>query len=322
MARPAGGGPTDPDSSPAAWGPVAIVQILLLLAMVGTVTTRFWQDHIWFGVALALGTVVVWVPEMRLRRARIWWFAYVAGTFIYTLLRAVADDTGIPIRTTYVIDFERFLFLGSDPVVALQRQFFSPPSLDAVDWLAVLTHWSFFIAPHALAVAVFIYRRDLFPRYALMVLATLYLALLLFFMIPTAPPWLAGATGALPADGTFRIMQSAGRSIDPATYDALYESLGEPNSVAAMPSLHLGLTFAMFLWARAHHPRLALPLLVYVLIMGLALVYLAEHYVLDLIVGAACALVGHLFAERVAQRWGRQLAPIAASSQASEPSAP
>ncbi|HET7738382.1 MAG TPA: phosphatase PAP2 family protein [Tepidiformaceae bacterium] len=299
-----------------------MAQVLLLLAMVGTVTTRTWQDHTWFGAALALATVAVWAPEMRWRRARIWWFAYVAGTFIYTLLRALADETGIPVRTAYVIDFERVLFLGSDPVVSLQRRFFEPPSLDVVDWLAVLTHWSFFIAPHALGVAVFIYRRDLFPRYAVMVLATLYLALLLFFAIPTAPPWLAGATGDLPADGTFRIMQFAGRSIDPATYDSLYESLGEPNSVAAMPSLHLGLTFAMFLWARAHHPRLALPMLGYVIIMGLALVYLAEHYVLDLVVGGACALGGHVFAERFAHRWGRQLAPLSSAPPASEPSVP
>lgn len=292
-----------------AWGPLAILQAALLLAMVLTVTTQVWQTHPWSGVVLAAVTVVAWLPEFRLRRARIWWFAYVAGTFAYTLLRAVADDTGIPIQTSYVIDFERLVFAGGDPVVWLQRRFFEAPDLGAIDWLAVLTHWSFFVAPHALGIAVFVYRRDLFPRYVTMVLVTLYLALILFFLVPTAPPWLAGAMGELPRDGTFRIMQFAGRTIDPEAYDSLYESLGEPNSVAAMPSLHLGLTFAMYLWVRRHHPRFARPLLVYTGIMGLALVYLAEHYVLDLAVGAACAFVGHAVAERYGKRWGSAWRP-------------
>jgi membrane-associated phospholipid phosphatase len=65
------------------------------------------------------------------------------------------------------------------------------------------------------------------------------------------------------------------------------------NLVAAIPSLHAGLTAAVaaFLWTRV--ARKWRPLLVaYVLVMAFTLVYTAEHYVVDILLGwcwhAAC----------------------------------
>ena len=64
------------------------------------------------------------------------------------------------------------------------------------------------------------------------------------------------------------------------------------NLVAAVPSLHAGLTLAIaaFLWNRVH--RGWRPLLVaYVLVMAFTLVYTAEHYVIDILLGWALAAV-------------------------------
>jgi membrane-associated phospholipid phosphatase len=64
------------------------------------------------------------------------------------------------------------------------------------------------------------------------------------------------------------------------------------NLVAAIPSLHAGLTAGVtaFLWNRVH--RNWRPLLVaYPLIMAFTLVYSAEHYVIDILLGWALAAV-------------------------------
>ena len=47
--------------------------------MAATVATRLWQDHYWFGFLLVGATLAAWAPEVRLRRERVWWFAYVVG---------------------------------------------------------------------------------------------------------------------------------------------------------------------------------------------------------------------------------------------------
>lgn len=286
----------------------------MLGLMVVTIVTGSWVDRAWPGLVICAVTVALWSPEFSRRPARLWVFFYVGGTFFYTLLRALADETAVPIRTGYVIGFDRALFFGQTPGTWLQDRLFDPSGIGFLEWGAVLTHWSFFVAPHALGVYLFLFRRDLFPRYCGLMLVVLYLALALFFIVPTTPPWLAGLQGELPLDGSYRILEFAGRSVDPEAYNSLYSSLGEPNSVAAMPSLHLGLTFAMYLFARRHLARLGTLLLGYSLLMGVALVYLAEHYVADLLGGAACAVAAFLLVEWVARPRASLTAPAPADS--------
>ena len=64
------------------------------------------------------------------------------------------------------------------------------------------------------------------------------------------------------------------------------------NLVAAVPSLHAGLTAAVaaFLWTRVQ--RKWRPVLVaYVVVMAFTLVYTAEHYVVDILLGWLLAAV-------------------------------
>jgi hypothetical protein len=271
-----------------------VLETALLLAMTLSVVTQTWQDRMWLGFLLAGVTFAAWTPELFRARVRRWWFAYVAGIFAYTLLRALADETFIPIQTDYVIEVDQALFFGTHPVTRLQDQFFSRSAVDAIDFFGVLVHWSFFVAPHAMAIGIFLWRRPLFGHYTAVVVGTMYLGLILFFLVPTTPPWLAGLQGDLAE--AYRVMDYVGAKLNGDAYQDVYASLGEPNSVAAMPSIHMGVTFAMYLWSREHARRYRWPLLAYTGVMGLALVYLAEHYVFDLVGGILCALAAYLLA--------------------------
>jgi membrane-associated phospholipid phosphatase len=87
------------------------------------------------------------------------------------------------------------------------------------------------------------------------------------------------------------------------------------NLVAAIPSLHAGLTLAIaaFLWNRVH--RGWRPWLVaYVLVMAFTLVYTAEHYVVDILLGWALAAVVIAVTDRFQSR-RRALTPNKAEDQ-------
>ena len=278
-----------------------MAQTATLLAMAASVATRTWQDHIWFGFALVGVTLLVWAPELSARRQRVWWFVYVAGIFVYTLLRALADETSIPVRTEYVISLDGSL-PGMSPVRWLQDLRVDHHFPAAIDYAAIAVHWSFFIAPHAAAVAIFWFRRTLFASYVALLVLVMWIGLALFFLLPTVPPWLAGEHGELP--GVTRVMDSTirerlGSSED--TYDDFYAALGEPNSVAAMPSIHMGVTVAMFLWALRYARRWAWPLLAYCFVMALSLAYLGEHYLADETAGVLVAIVAWAVVRRT--RW-------------------
>lgn len=72
----------------------------------------------------------------------------------------------------------------------------------------------------------------------------------------------------------------------------------EPNPIAAMPSIHFAATALIIFPARHAGRALYYAAIVYTLLMGIALVYLGEHYVLDLLVGGAMVLVSWALAGR------------------------
>jgi membrane-associated phospholipid phosphatase len=112
-----------------------------------------------------------------------------------------------------------------------------------------------------------------------------------FALFPAAPPWLASREGELEA--TTRLIGPITGHIPfiQVSFEGLYERGSEySNPVAAVPSLHAAYTllFVLFLWRSA---RWARPLLAaYPPAMAFALVYTAEHYVVDILLGWAYTL--------------------------------
>jgi hypothetical protein len=62
-----------------------------------------------------------------------------------------------------------------------------------------------------------------------------------------------------------------------------------PNQVAAFPSLHAGFPFLAFLFARRAFGRIGWSMLAYSACVWFAIVYLADHYVVDILGGLAYA---------------------------------
>lgn len=261
--------------------------VVLMAALAYDVISGRWVGAAGLHVALGLVAVVLWLPAARRVRHLHLGLLYIFGLFVYTVLRSFADQTAIPVRAAYVIDIERTLFLGHAPTQWLQAQLFNPARLRLLDWLTVQIHWSYFAVPHVAAAAVWVWRRDLFPRFVALVLGTFYAGLVLYFLLPTVPPWLAADRGLLP--GVTRVMDFVGGQVDPDSYHRLYDALGVPNAVAAMPSLHMAVTFVLFLFARQLNRWLGRALLVYAVVMGFSLVYMGEHYATDVLVGMLMA---------------------------------
>jgi hypothetical protein len=99
---------------------------------------------------------------------------------------------------------------------------------------------------------------------------------------------MAGQAGDLPH--VFRIVSEISGGVSPEGYQRAYEIAG-PNDVAAMPSLHMAVTFIIaFMAWRLHRVAGALALF-YAGSMAFVLVYLGEHYVTDLLAGLLMAVV-------------------------------
>lgn len=244
------------------------------------------------------------------------WAFYLVAFIVFAQVRTLTDETGISTQFAYVIDAEKALFFGTVPTVWLQDQFYSFGNIRVLDSLTIMVYITYFIFPHITIFAVWKFRRKDFPVYAAGVIGVVYTGLLVSLLLPTAPPWLAGQTGDLPH--VFRIIEDLSNEVTPASYQTAYEAIG-PNDVAAMPSLHTAIpaVIAMIAWTRARR-SLAVAAWCYVAAMGFSLVYLGEHYVVDVIAGIAAAAVVML----VITAWLRRRTPGRVEGSPNEPPAP
>jgi membrane-associated phospholipid phosphatase len=95
------------------------------------------------------------------------------------------------------------------------------------------------------------------------------------------------------------------------------------NNIAAMPSLHAAypMLICLFFWKDAR-TRLRVLLALYVLAMAFAVVYGAEHFVIDVFVGWAYAAVTFVVGSRLLDRWEARRARRSARAGDTGPAAP
>jgi len=216
----------------------------------------------------------------------------------YDTVRAQAPDLITRAIVRPQLRFDEDLFGGTAPTVQLQRWLDVQPDRvhwwDYVAWLAYLSH---FVV--TFAVAAFLYRanRARFKRLATLILTVSVAGFVTYFIIPAVPPWLASRQGALPH--TTRVVHDIWSNLDLPTVAKVFNGDSRvANPVAALPSLHAAWPFMLllFLWPVLRRGRWLL--LGYNAVMVFVLVYGAEHYVSDI-------LLGWLYATVVFVAWSR-----------------
>lgn len=265
------------------------ITIGVVLIVAATLTNRSY-----LGWGLFVTFAIVLVPLGRIRSFALSFVPYAAVWFIFTALRSLADETALA-RTLnlHVARFERWLFGGELPTITLQDAFYDSTTIQLHDYFLTGIHWSYFIIPHFVAVRA--WQRDpaLFRHYLSAMTLLLGVGLGIYFLIPSNPPWLAGESFDSPAAATvIRIMEPVGESLGGGLYQASYKVVGESNPIAAMPSIHMAITFLLVFPAAYFGRRWKLLAWIYSGLMGAALVYLGEHYVVDVAIGMLIAAYG------------------------------
>jgi PAP2 superfamily len=254
------------------------------------------------------------------------WLPFALVLVAYDLSRGAATLIGRPTLWHWQVDADRWLFFGTVPTVWLQERL----KLPFPPWWEIVistVYMSFFILPYVVAAVLWLRDRDEWKAFVKLFVGLSFVALAIYALLPAAPPWAAARcmptdvdggpsdprcmfrpARGVPDGGLLGAMQSTqdgangwverivGRgwgklNLHSATA-LIDQGQSSVNLVAAIPSLHAALTAAIaaFLWTRV--ARKWRPLLVaYVLVMAFTLVYTAEHYVVDILLGWALAAI-------------------------------
>jgi hypothetical protein len=282
------------------------------------------------------------------------WLPFALVLVLYDLSRGAADMLGAPALWRFQPDADRWLFFGTVPTVWLQERIKMPQP----PWWEVIVssiYMSFFILPYVVAGVLWLYNRTDWAAFVRRFVALSFAAVAVYVVLPAAPPW-AGArcTAADIASGPSNprcMYRSAAGVPDGGLLGAMH--MGQPgahqfveristrgwgtlhlqsasalvnsgqasvNLVAAIPSLHAALTamISIFLWRRVR--RRWRPLLVaYPLAMAFVLVYSAEHFVVDIVLGWALAAAVSALLGLLDSWWSQRRALKSAAAVLAQP---
>jgi membrane-associated phospholipid phosphatase len=228
------------------------------------------------------------VPRTRARDVVVYALQMWAYLAHYELPNDTPDELAARVRVGYPIRVDRVIGCGEIPTVRLQRALGgrAGEGVRLHDTALAVVHWSWFFFPHGSVAYILFRHRDHFERSAVQMAAVFDLGAAVYWLVPTAPPWWAAQKGRLPH--VRRIMTEAGELFWGRAWPPLYDSLSG-NQLAAMPSLHFG-TSVMAAHVLSDVGRVPGALgWTYAMTLGFALVYLGEHYVVDLVAGLALA---------------------------------
>jgi hypothetical protein len=188
-----------------------------------------------------------------------------------------------------MLTLDRWIGLGEVPTVRLQGWLWHG-HLEWYDHAFSLLDRLHFIVPPTLLLLIWLERREVFYRCAATLIAVSFAGAATFLAFPAAPPWLASKHGLLPH--VARIGYIEGGNSPVSTSKSWIESNLLGNPVAAVPSLHAAYALLVLLFACAWRGRKGLWAAPYTLGMWFTVVYLGDHYVVDIVIGAAYAAVG------------------------------
>jgi len=295
---------------------IAYLGLFALLALGNGI--RLGPDVIAVGFALGLVFAARHWP-----RTREWisirdWSPYVIIALAYELIRGLGPMVVAGAHIQDIVNVERILLGGRIATELLQNALRPIIGLDPLAIGSTVLYVLHTPLPVVIGAYLWVRHRPAFYDFLAALFVLSMAAFATYLMFPAAPPWWAAATGHLTSPLGFPIVEH----LKPTAFDALVTSVGfdgqalfglafndiSPDPVAAFPSLHAAYPLLAFLFVRRVNRRAGVVMFAYTAAAWFAILYLGDHYLVDVIGGAAYALAAYAFLPL----W-RQLDPMLSS---------
>ncbi|GAC1467931.1 MAG: hypothetical protein PVSMB7_15200 [Chloroflexota bacterium] len=267
-----------------------LVVLLIYFSVIVTVT-----DVLNIRLGIELLTLTVVVAAFGISRAgahflRDWWF-FLLGLLLWSFSGPIAAESPFPLHMDGLIQADRVLFLGHDPVVLLQHTFLHPGRVEPLHW-AMGTIYNLHLAEPYIA-GYFLWRlnRLVYLQFVAAVLSLLVLGYITFILLPTVPPWMASTWyHRIPAvyNGFKAVLVSHPLPFHGTPIFYIWHLKGD--AVAAVPSEHAAFPVLEYLAFSRVFSRARPLLLLWVAVVLFTVVCLGMHWVIDALIGWAYAL--------------------------------
>jgi len=212
------------------------------------------------------------------------WFPIALILVAYLVLHQLATTLTPVAHVQPQLGFDEWVFGGTAPTVRLQRALWHPSDPSWYDYLAWLVYLSHFVVTLVVAVVLWVRAYPAFRRFRTLFLTVTGAGFVTYVLYPAIPPWMASRRGDMPH--TVRIVRAMWLEFGLSRVAAAFgENSRYAFPVGALPSLHAAWPFLLlvFFWPVAGRWRVVL--FAYALAMATTLVYTADHFVFDILLG-------------------------------------
>lgn len=265
---------------------------------------------IWKGVGIdpSRYIFVLFIPVLFLHKIRRFFLDWIPFIFIllsYDFLRGFAPLLNNRVHYLELIQADKLLF-SQVPTVWLQKYLYNPDNLKWYDFGATFFYFLHFALPLSFGFLIWMLNKREFKRFVTAILSLSYAGWITFVAYPAAPPWLAAQEGLI--GGINKILdQTLQYFPDSLNLPSIYHNFN-PDRVAAIPSMHAAYTFLVLLFSVSLFGKNGWLFLPYFSGVIFSIVYLGEHYMIDVILGMGYALVFFLISKYVFKY--RQALPV------------
>ncbi len=264
---------------------------MIRLAVLSIVTLMLISKRtFWTPDTLFIILFSVFVVFGQMRSFLIRFFPLVSLLLLYEVFRGVADDLNRTVHFTEMIVIDKWAFMGALPTSVLQAWWWHG-TVQWYDFYFYFLYTIHFLMPVLLAVLLWKKADRYYWPFVWAIVGLSFAAFVTYIVFPAAPPWMAKDLGYI-AEPLSRVSSNVWAAMGIQNFSEVYANL-PANPVAAVPSLHSAYPLLFSLFVIMAFGKKYLWVLIYPVSMWIGVVYLGEHYVIDVALGAlyACGAV-------------------------------
>ncbi len=245
------------------------------------------------------------------RRFVLGFLIFIIFWIIFDFMKAIPNYTvnAIHIKDLYL---REKLYFGINEMgeVLSPNEYANKHSNTVLDITAGLFYLNWVPVPLMFAFFLFRKNKSLFLQFSLSFLFVNLIGFAVYYLYPAAPPWYVKECGfdlKLNTPGHTAALSRFDEFFGVKIFDSIYSK--SSNVFAAMPSLHASYPVIVFYYGLKSKLGL-INAFFFIFMLGIwfAAVYTGHHYVLDVLAGIACAIIGLAIFQRILmkRKWFKQ----------------
>lgn len=281
---------------------VIIVSLAVWLAVTATFV-GFRPEHLYIAVFLAFMLLVTGTT----RRLVVALMPFIVFGISYDWMNIVHNYEVNPVDIKGINDAERSLFgIISGGVTLTPNEFFALHTSKIMDFLGGFFYLCWVPVPIIYGLWLYFNKQEkTYLHFAIVFLLVNLIGFAGYYIHPAAPPWYVAKYGFDFMLGTPGDVAGLG-AFDEMTGLGIFQGLYGRNSnvFAAVPSLHSAYTLVAFIYSLRSRTPMWMRIVLAVITLGIwfTAVYTSHHYIIDVLLGIACALLGFIIFEYLLMR--------------------